>query len=207
MTAHRRRRRGLVAFLAFSTGLLAFVMSWPLALPAQGAPKPRQTPFFPFPTPTQRTIFVTPVPYYVPTPDEGQPQQAPSPLPTPSPKIKSPIPSVETSPTVIPIGGVAALPSPDLASSGGGIGDDSPAGMPVPFILVGSLLVAGAVGSLLYSFRPASDRLPRGGGRGKRSGGAPVVFTPYGAATEPGGPAPGGAVPLRPRRHQPRKPR
>jgi hypothetical protein len=107
------------------------------------------------------------------------PLDSPSPAVTPSYLIGIPSPSVDpgvTGGTPIPLGGgFNDLPSPGPVSavsdngSGGG-------GFPGPLMLIGMLLLVGAVGSILWAIAPKGERFPE-----QPSGGAPsVVFTPSG---------------------------
>jgi hypothetical protein len=129
------------------------------------------------PTPSPTYVVVSPVPF------------SPSPAPTTPSYLQGtePSPSPHTGDTVsspVPLGGgfVDQLPTPSTGPSVpvGGLAPHQ-AGLPLPFLVVGALLILGAVGSLIYALAPREKNVfagPRGG-----STASPVLFTPYGPDT------------------------
>ncbi len=120
------------------------------------------------PSPSPEIIVISPVPL-----------DPPSPAVTPSYLLGIPSPSVDPGVndggTPIPlVGGFNDLPSPgplSVASDNGGGG-----GLPGPLVLLGVLLLLGALGSVLFAIAPKGERFPE----------PPVhdapefLFTPYG---------------------------
>ncbi|MGI8610130.1 MAG: hypothetical protein ACR2MY_13080 [Candidatus Dormibacteria bacterium] len=173
----------------------------------------------PTPTPTPTPID-SPTPNCIFSPDFCPPSPSPSPVvivvspvapdPSPSPTVPSYLTGINPSPTptqqttdsisspVPLVGGfVDQLPTPSAAGNSASPNDLAPhsSGLQLPFLVVGALLILGAIGSLIYAIAPRNKAVfdtPR-----RAAPAPPVRFTSYGPegpgsniVTGPQGPRP-----------------
>jgi hypothetical protein len=122
------------------------------------------------PSPSPAIIVISPVPLDLPS-------RAVTPsylIGIPSPSVD---PGVDTGGTPIPLGGgFKDLPSPAPVAAVPDTGNGGGGG-PGPWLLIGLLLLVGAVGSVLWAIAPKGERFPEQPAREAPG----LVFTPYGA--------------------------
>lgn len=202
---YQRGRRILAAVISIAALLAAFSTLMSGATPARAAsgsqgnappvqpstssPSPTRNPHPPTascgfdnnpdfcPSPTPSVVVVSPV-----APDPSPSLSTPSYLigtaPSPSPSQDGT--SVASSPAPLGGGFVDQLPTPSQQASVAPSADLAPhqGGLPLPFLAVGTLLILGVAGSLIYAIAPREKKVfVRERAAPSTS---PVYFTPYG---------------------------